>query len=93
MTVLHVGAELFLAGGRTDGRTDMTKPSRFCNFENSLKKCSKRRLFASDFFKHEKEKMEGVKEGSSRTSRPTPIKGSDEDIKFLKCFRPSQHLG
>ena len=36
--------------------------------------------------------MKGQKEESSWASRLTPIKESDEDIRFRKCFRPSQHL-
>jgi len=33
------GAELFRAGGRTDGQTGMTKPEvAFCNFSNAPKK-------------------------------------------------------
>jgi len=39
-----------------------------------------------------KEIKEGRKGESSRESRPAPIKESDKGIRFLKCFRPSQHV-
>ena len=37
MKVRPVGAELFHAGGRTDGRTDMKLTVAFRNFANALK--------------------------------------------------------
>jgi hypothetical protein len=38
MKIRPVGAELFRADGRTDRRTDMTKPIvAFCNFANAPK--------------------------------------------------------
>jgi hypothetical protein len=36
--------------------------------------------------KHEKKKMKVGKEESFRASRPTAVKESNEDIRFLKCF-------
>jgi hypothetical protein len=39
-----------------------------------------------------RKKIKGRKEDSSSASRPTPIKESDKDIRFLKCFRPSQNV-
>jgi hypothetical protein len=52
MKILPVGAEVFLAGGRADGRTDMTKLIvAFRNYANAPKNESKCTTFLL-FLKH-----------------------------------------